>query len=132
MAKRPGILFITTDEQHIDTVYRTDMPYALPALHGLMACSDVYRDAYSASPVCLPARCTWMTGLSPYRSGCISNHFGASLPLPDQIPNLFTCLKEAGELADYPHAAETHPDSWTGRKALEYLDRCSADQPHVM
>ena len=211
MAK-PAILFITTDEQHLDTVYRTDLPYSLPGLSGLMACSDVYGTAYSASPVCLPARCTWMTGLMPHRNGCISNNFGASLPL--QLPNLFTCLRQEGYttslhgkchfvpcpypavrpfltqeyehfrlyykalgmdhldlqddknislwyyddystemerkgllkeyrerfvtnkvngvLPDYPHAAETHPDSWTGQKALDYLDTCRADRPHFM
>lgn len=210
--KQPSILFITTDEQHVDTLYRPDMPYELPALHGLMDCSDVYTDAYSASPVCLPARCSWMTGLMPHRNGCISNNFGATLPL--QLPNLFTSLKQAGYstsmhgkchfapcpypavrdyltqgyetfsvyyralgmdhldlqddknismwfyddcgidlekqgllaeyrrlfvtekkagyLPDYPHDAKTHPDSWTGQKALEYLDRCSAEQPHFM
>ena len=201
--RRPSILLITTDEQHLDTLYRRDMPYELPALHGLMDRADVYTNAYSASPVCLPARCTWMTGLMPHRNGCISNNFGASLPLT--LPNLFTELKKAGystsmhgkchfapcpypavrpyltqeyglfknyylalgmdhldlqddknitmwyyddcsvdmekqdilkpyrdvfvtnktagELPDYPLPAETHPDSWTGRKALEYLDR---------
>lgn len=209
---KPSILFITTDEQHLDTVYRSDMPYALPAIHNLMNCSDVYENAYSASPVCLPARCTWMTGLMPHRNGCISNNFGATLPL--EMPNLFTEIKKQGYtsslhgkchfvpcpypavrpyltqeyqhfihyyrslgmdhldlqddknitmwyyddcskdlekqgllseyrrryvtekkpgyLPDYPNAAETHPDSWTGRKALEYLDTCSADQPHFM
>ena len=209
---KPSILFITTDEQHLDTVYHRPLPYRLPGLEGLMARSDVYQTAYSASPVCLPARCTWMTGLMPHRNGCISNNFGASLPL--ETPNLFTCLKKSGyttslhgkchfvpcpypavrpyltqeyehfkayyralgmdhldlqddknislwyyddysqemerkgllreyrrrfmvdkvpgELADYPYAAQTHPDSWTGRKALEYLDQCSADQPHFM
>lgn len=210
--KKPSILFITTDEQHIDTLYRNDMPYELPALRGLMEISDIYTQVYSASPVCLPARCTWMTGLRPHRNGCISNNFGATLPL--ELPNLFTCMREAGytssmhgkchfapcpypavrpyltqgyetfmayyrmlgmdhldlqddknismwyyddygiemekkgllseyrrrfvrdkvrgELADYPHAADTHPDSWIGRKALEYLDQCSSDQPHFM
>lgn len=210
--RRPSILFITTDEQHIDTAYRRDMPYSLPGIHSLMDRSDVYSCAYSASPVCLPARCTWMTGLMPYRNGCISNNFGASLPL--ETPNLFTSLKEQGYtsslhgkchfvpcpypavrpylaqeyehfllyyralgmdhldlqddknislwyyddyskemekaglfkeyhtrfvarkepgvIPDYPNAKETHPDSWTGRKALEYLDTCSADQPHFM
>lgn len=208
---RPSILFITTDEQHLNTVYRSDMPYQLPGLRGLMACSDVYEQAYSVSPVCLPARCTWMTGLLPHHSGCISNHFGASLPL--SLPNLFTCLKQQGystsmhgkchfipcpypatrrdltqdyepfihyyqslgmdhldlqddknnsmwyfdhyskEMeqkgllkeyrerfhglqkkgpAEYPHAKETHPDSWTGQKALDYLSHCCADHPHFM
>ena len=212
MAHKPSILFITTDEQHLDTLYRDDMPYELPTLKSLMDRSDIYEQAYTASPVCLPARCTWMTGLMPHRNGCISNNFGASLPL--QLPNLFTEIKKqgytssmhgkchfvpcpypavrpyltqeyeafryyyralgmdhldlqddknitmwyyddcsidmekegilapyrkvfvtdktAGELPDYPLPAETHPDSWTGRKALEYLDSCSKDQPHFM
>lgn len=209
---KPSILFITTDEQHLDTVYSPSLPYELPGLRGLMARSDVYETAYSASPVCLPARCTWMTGLMPHNNGCISNNFGASLPL--QLPNLFTCLRQSGyttslhgkchfvpcpypavrpyltqeyehfkvyyralgmdhldlqddknislwyyddysqemerkgllaeyrrrfvqdkvpgELADFPNPKETHPDSWTGQKALDYLDRCSAGQPHFM
>ncbi len=212
MPKKPSILLITTDEQHIDTLYRSDMPYSLPALHGLMNISDVYTDAYTASPVCLPARCTWMTGLRPHRNGCISNNFGASLPV--QLPNLFTCLSRSGyrtsmhgkchfvpcpypavrpyltqgyehfiayyktlgmdhldlqddknislwyyddystemerrgllkpyrdvfvtdkkrnTLPDYPNARETHPDSWTGEKALTYLDQCDDGQPHFM
>lgn len=210
--KQPTILFITTDEQHLDTVYREDMPYDLPALRQLMAQSDVYANAYSASPVCLPARCTWMTGLMPHRNGCISNNYGATLPL--QLPNLFTSLKQGGyttslhgkchfvpcpypavrkhltqeyehfrvyykalgmdhldlqddknislwyyddystelekkgllseyrdrfmtsiqpnTLPDYPHDKRTHPDAWTGEKALAYLEQCRADDPHFM
>lgn len=210
--KKNAILFITTDEQHLDTVYRRDMPYELPGLHGLMDCSDVYTQAYSASPVCLPARCTWMTGLMPHRNGCISNNYGATLS--KEMPNLFTGLKQAGystsmhgkchfipcpypavrpfltqeyehfrghyrsmgmdhldlqddknislwyyddysidmekqdllseyrrrfmtdkkvcELGVYPNEPSTHPDSWTGRKALEHLDTCNSDQPHFM
>jgi len=92
--KHPSILFITTDEQHLDTAYRRDMPYRLDALHALMGQSDVYTRAYSASPVCLPARCAWMGGMLPHRSGCISNNFGASMPL--QQPNLFTRMKQNG------------------------------------
>ena len=212
MASQPSILFITTDEQHIDTIYRRDMPYSLPALHELMNTSDVYSEAFSASPVCLPARCTWMTGLRPHHNGCISNNFGASLPV--QLPNLFTSLsgsgyttsmhgkchfvpcpypavrhyltqgyehyiayyktlgmdhldlqddknislwyyddystemenrgllkayrevyftnKQRNTLPDYPNGKETHPDSWTGEKALQYLDQCSGEQPHFM
>ena len=209
---KPSILFITTDEQHLDTVYSGRLPYALPGLQGLMGRSDVYENAYSASPVCLPARCTWMTGLEPHRNGCISNNFGASLPR--ELPNLFTCLgksgyktslhgkchfapcpypavrpyllqeynafklyyqslgiehldlqddknislwfyddyssemerkgtlkeyhrrfvkeKVRGEIPDYPYDKECHPDSWTGQKALDYLDTCRAEDPHFM
>lgn len=92
--KRPHILLITTDEQHRDTIYSPVRPYTLPGLDKLRESATSYDCAYSASPVCLPARCTFMTGLYPYHSGCISNHMGATLPR--SIPNLFSCLKAAG------------------------------------
>jgi len=92
---RPNILFITTDEQHLRTLScygcRTE---TTPCLDALAEESDVYETAYTVSPVCLPARCAFMTGMYPHHSGSISNVFGASLPL--QFPNLFTELKKQG------------------------------------
>ena len=41
---KPSILFITTDEQHLDTVYSPSLPYELPGLRGLMARRGI--DAY--------------------------------------------------------------------------------------
>lgn len=93
-AQKPHILLITTDEQHRDTIFAPCKPYSLPGLEHLMEQSTNYENAYTASPVCLPARCTWMTGLYPFTTGCCSNRMGRSLPR--QLPNLFTCLKEAG------------------------------------
>ena len=92
--KKPHILLITTDEQHRDTIFSPQRPYTLPGLDGLCETAVCYQNAYSSSPVCLPARCTLMTGLYPFRSGCCSNQLGATLPL--SLPNLFTCLKKAG------------------------------------
>lgn len=210
--EKPSILFITTDEQHRSTVMEKERPFSLPGLDGLLGCSDIYENAYSASPVCLPARCSLMTGMYPHCSGSVSNIFGASLSR--QFPNLFTCLKSAGYttsmhgkchfipvpypatradvtleyehfsdyyrslgmdhldlqddknnslwyyddfskeleqkdlltayrkayhgakppfvIEDFPLKKENHPDSWVGRKALEYLDCCRADSPHFM
>lgn len=210
--KKPAILFITTDEQHRDTVLQTKRPFTLPGLDALLACSDVYTEAYSVSPVCLPARCSWMSGRYPHNTGSISNTMGVSLSLT--APNLFTCLSKAGyttsmhgkchflpvpypatrgdvtqeyehfrlyykalgmdhldlqddknnslwyyddfakeleakdkltpyreafhgkkekfELPKFPLDASEHPDSWVGRKALEYLDTLSGEDPHFM
>ncbi len=91
---KPSILFITTDEQHRTTVMQQNRPMPLPGINGLLSCSTVYENAYSVSPVCLPSRCSWMTGLYPHTSGCISNIMGATLPF--KLPNLFSCLKEEG------------------------------------
>ena len=92
---RPHILFITTDEQHLRTLscYGASTG-ATPNLDRLAAVSDVYERAYTPSPVCLPARCSIMTGLYPHNSGSVSNALGASLSL--QLPNLFTELKKVG------------------------------------
>lgn len=210
--KQPSILLITTDEQHRDTVLRTPKPMETPAIDRLLACSDVYTGAYSVSPVCLPARCSWMNGRYPHCSANISNQMGASLSL--NAPNLFTCLKKAGygtslhgkchfipvpypatrpdrtleyehfrfyysalgmdrldlqddknnslwyyddfakeleregkltlyretyhgkyekcTLPHFPLAPEDHPDCWTGRKALEHLDRLDGQSPQFM
>ena len=92
---KPHILFITTDEQHLCTLscYGAGTG-TTPNLDALADCSDVYETAYTVSPVCLPARCAFMTGMYPHHSGSISNIFGASLSL--EHPNLFTELKKQG------------------------------------
>ena len=95
MSKKPSILFITTDEQHVNTISAFGASsHATPAIDALIERGTVCNNAYSISPVCLPSRCSWMTGLSPHCSGSISNQFGASLSL--QYPNLFTELKKQG------------------------------------
>ena len=93
--KTPHILFITTDEQHRETLtcYGSQVG-CTPSLDALASCADVYLNAYTVSPVCLPSRCAWMTGLYPHRSGSISNQFGASLS--HEFPNLFTSLRAQG------------------------------------
>ena len=92
---KPSILFITTDEQHIETISSFGAKtHATPNIDSLINRSNVYTQAYSASPVCLPARCAWMTGLYPHHSNCISNVFGASLPR--EHANIMTELKKQG------------------------------------
>ena len=54
----------------------------------------VYTNAYTASPICLPSRCCWATGMSPHNNGSISNIFGAVLS--KEYPNLFTTLHREG------------------------------------
>lgn len=37
--------------------------------------------------------------------------------------------KKNGRVFDFPGPAEWHPDSWVGRKAVDYLQTCGNDQP---
>ncbi len=93
--KQPNILFITTDEQHMRTLTCYGSKAGVtPVLDTLAQNSDVYEQAYTVSPVCLPARCAFMTGMYPHHSGSVSNVFGASVSR--SYPNLFTELKKQG------------------------------------
>jgi len=89
------ILFITTDEQHHKTISAFGAKtHKTPHIDELLRRSTIYTRAYSASPICLPSRCTWVTGQYPHNNNSLSNHFGASLS--NKKPNLFTRLKEHG------------------------------------
>lgn len=90
-----NILFITTDEQHRNTISALGAStHSTPVMDRLINEGTFYENAYSASPVCLPSRCTMMTGMMPHVSGSISNIFGASLS--PEHPNLFKELKKKG------------------------------------
>lgn len=90
-----NIILITTDEQHLESIsYFGAKSHKTTYMDFLASNGHVFRNAYTASPICLPSRCTMMTGMYPHKCGSISNHFGASLSL--QFPNLFTELKKSG------------------------------------
>ena len=92
---KKNIILITTDEQHLESIsYFGARSHETTNMDFLAEHGHVFTNAYSASPICLPSRCTMMTGMYPHKSGSISNHTGASLSL--QFPNLFTELKKAG------------------------------------
>ena len=68
------ILFVTTDQQRYDalgcnggTIART------PVVDGLAADGIVYRRAYNQNTVCMPARCTMLTGQYARTHGVVAN-----------------------------------------------------------
>ena len=85
MPRKPNLLFILTDQQRHDTLacYGNDRVQATN-LNALARESFVFERAYTAQPVCTPARSTIMTGLYPHATGCPSN----DLPLPPEVPTL--------------------------------------------
>lgn len=90
-----NIIFITTDEQHLMTISACGaMSHTTPNMDFLLHFGTQYKNAYTSSPVCLPSRCCWMTGMEPHHSGSVSNNYGASLST--QYSNLFLELKKGG------------------------------------
>jgi arylsulfatase A-like enzyme len=85
MSNQPNILLITTDTQRWDTV--RCMPGApgfvhSPNLDVLAAEGVLFENAHTSSPVCMPARCSLMTGVHTHVHGCIENGFARYTHLP--------------------------------------------------
>ena len=71
MTKRPNILFLMSDEHRPDvTGYEGNTVIRTPVLDELARTGVVFRNAYTASPACIPARQCMMAGQLPKTCGC--------------------------------------------------------------
>jgi choline-sulfatase len=92
---RPNILLLFTDQQRWDTIAAAGNPVIrTPVLDELCARGLRFDRAYTPSPVCVPARCSTMTGRLPHRTGCFEN--GSPMPHPDETPTTMRLLRAAG------------------------------------
>jgi arylsulfatase A-like enzyme len=72
--RRPNLLVIITDQQHAGMMSCAGNPWLkTPAMDRLAASGTRFELAYSANPVCVPARVSMMTGFLPSRFGMRSN-----------------------------------------------------------
>jgi arylsulfatase A-like enzyme len=89
----PNILLITTDTQRWDTLRCMGASHALsPNLDQLAEEGVCFEQAHTACPVCMPARCSLMTGVPTHVHGCIENGFDRLY----HLPVITDFLKEAG------------------------------------
>ena len=71
---KPNILFIFTDMQRADTIHALGNPVIkTPNLDALVREGVSFVNAYSPSPVCVPARYSMHTGAYPFNTGCADN-----------------------------------------------------------
>lgn len=79
MTRRPNILFLMSDEHRADvTGYEGDPVIRTPVLDELAWTGVAFRNAYTPSPICIPARQALMAGQLPRTCGC--ERFGEDLP----------------------------------------------------
>jgi arylsulfatase A-like enzyme len=91
--KRPNLLLITTDTQRWDTLRCMGSDFAhSPNIDRLATEGVLFGNAHTPSPVCMPARCSLMTGVHAHVHGCIENGFRRFEHLP-MLPDL---LQEQG------------------------------------
>jgi len=134
-AQRPNILFFFTDQQRADTVGCYGSPVALTPNLDQMASEGVRFDlAFTAQPVCGPARALLQTGVYPTVTGCFRN----GIPLPQDATTIAHQLKDVGYEVGYigkwhlaglrPHDHQAVPaerrggytDYWLAADLLEF------------
>ena len=116
MTKLPNIVFILTDDQGAWAIGRETPEIITPNIDRLAGEGVYFRNAFCASPVCSPARCSIVTGRLPSAHGVHDWLRGGNIDLdavppamrpflPDDrvavdylagMPSVFDALREAG------------------------------------
>ncbi len=74
-ASRPNVILILADDMgYGDFGVFSDGVVKTPHLDRLVAEGTCFRQHYSASPICAPARASLLTGRYPHRTGAITQH----------------------------------------------------------
>lgn len=91
---RPNIVFIMPDQHRADVMGCAGDPIVLtPNLDALAGEGVRFTDVVTQSPLCQPARASFITGQYPHQHGALQN--GRGFP-PPEAPNLMHLLQTAG------------------------------------
>ena len=90
---RPNILLIFTDQQRGDTIHAAGNPVIkTPNLDRIAREGVLFSSAYTASPVCVSARCSLIFGQYPHNTGCADNGHR----MPEDRPTFMQALSDSG------------------------------------
>lgn len=94
MNKKPNIIIFNPDQMRADSLHHLGNPASItPTLDQMAAADSVsFRNAFCQNPVCVPSRCSFMTGLYPHVHG----HRTMGHLLHAEEPSLLKELKDAG------------------------------------
>ncbi len=93
MIKRPNIIYFVADQMRADALHHLGNSASLtPSLDHFLEDAVSFRNAYCQNPVCVPSRCSFLTGLYPHTLGHRTMHFLQN----DDEPNILKTMKENG------------------------------------
>lgn len=132
MTKRPNIIIFNPDQMRNDALAHMGNPASLTPFLDEFAQTDAvsFSNAFCQNPVCVPSRCSFLTGLYPHVRG----HRTMSHLLRPGEPSLFSELKEAGYhvwmngrndlvAGQYPGLIDSHADE------IFYFNEDAAPRP---
>lgn len=94
---RPNVILILADDMGIADISTFNNGLTkTPTLNALIKESLYFNQAYSAAPVCAPARASLLTGLYPHRTGCLTLNM-------ERFPELSRVKLGISTMADYFH-----------------------------
>jgi len=92
MSRQPNILFITSDQQHWNTIGKHFPEIKTPNLDRLANEGFLSNRAYCPNPTCTPTRSSIITGMYPSRHGAWS----LGTKLPEDVPTIGDQFQAAG------------------------------------
>lgn len=113
MTKKPNIVYFVADQMRNDSLHHMGcVASQTPNLDALVEEGVSFENAYCQNPVCVPSRCSFLTGLYPHTTGHRTMHF---LQNEDE-PNFLRTMKNNG-----------YEVVWVGRNDIVPGDRAKVD-----
>ena len=101
---KPNVLLISVDHWFGNLIGALGHPTILtPTLDQMIGSGIAFTNAYSSTPICIPARREMMTGATAKTHG--DRNFNETLPMPD-LPTIAQTLTEHGYQSYYSWACE--------------------------
>jgi arylsulfatase len=106
VSDRPNILLFMTDQQRWDAMSCVSDWLATPHIDRIASSGMRFSDAYTNSPVCVPARVSLATGRYPHNHGVWTNQ---KYTMPVETPTWMRSLREAGYATSLFGKTHLHP-----------------------
>ena len=117
MSSKPNILWFVADQMRCDSMAHMGNPAAsTPNLDALATEGVTFDHAYCQNPVCVPSRCSFLTGLYPHTLGHRTMHF----MMRKDDPNIMKTMKANGYEVIWIGRNDFIPSSWA---KTDYCDQ---------
>lgn len=117
MSKKPNIVWFVADQMRCDSMAHMGNPAAsTPNLDALAQEGVSFSNAYCQNPVCVPSRCSFLTGWYPHTMGHRTMHY----MMRKEDPNILKTMKDNGYEVVWIGRNDFIPGSWA---KTDYCDK---------